>query len=76
MRNLFTFTSETVGSMQGYGSKEEFSKYYPFVPYQFFLLQKVFSELKKHGAIGPHQSGTERSMLSGFKDLCRSVTGL
>ena len=75
LRNLFTFTSETVGSMQGYGSKEEFSKYYPFVPYQFFLLQKVFSELKKHGAIGPHQSGTERSMLSGFKDAAEALQG-
>lgn len=75
LRNLFTFTSETVGSMQGYGSKDEFTKYYPFVPYQFFLLQKVFSELKKHGAIGPHQSGTERSMLSGFKDAAEALQG-
>ncbi len=76
MRNLFTFTSETVGSMQGYGSKENLVNTIPLFPINSSFLQKVFSELKKHGAIGPHQSGTERSMLSGFKDLCRSVTGL
>lgn len=73
LRNLFTFTSETVGSMCGYENKDEFVKYYPFVPYQFFLLQKVFTELKEHGVIGPHQSGAERSMLSGFKEAAQKI---
>lgn len=73
LKNLFTFTSETVGSMCGYESKDAFVKYYPFVPYQFFLLQKVFTELKEHGVIGQHQSGAERSMLSGFKEAAQKI---
>lgn len=73
LRNLFTFSSETVSSMCGYENKDEFVKYYPFVPYQFFLLQKVFTELKEHGIIGKHQSGAERSMLSGFKEAAQKI---
>lgn len=73
MKNLFSFTSETVGIMCGYESKDAFVKYYPFVPYQFFLLQKVFTELKEHGVIGQHQSGAERSMLSGFKEAAQKI---
>ena len=73
LRNLFTFSSETVSSMCGYENKEDFVKYYPFVPYQFFLLQKVFTELKEHGVIGKHQSGAERSMLSGFKEAAQKI---
>ena len=73
LRNLFTFSSETVSSMCGYESRDEFVKYYPFVPYQFFLLQKVFTELKEHGVIGKHQSGAERSMLSGFKEAAQKL---
>ena len=73
LKNLFSFTSETVGSMCGYESKDAFVKYYPFVPYQFFLLQKVFTELREHGVIGQHQSGAERSMLSGFKEAAQKI---
>ena len=75
LRNLFTFTSETVANMRGYDNEDEFVNNYPFVPYQFFLLQKVFTELKEHGVIGAHQSGAERSMLSGFKEAAEKIQG-
>lgn len=75
LRNLFTFTSETVANMRGYDNEGEFVNNYPFVPYQFFLLQRVFTELKERGVIGAYQSGAERSMLSGFKEAAEKIQG-
>jgi hypothetical protein len=52
-----------------------FCKNFPFVPYQFILMQKVFSEIRKHGNAGKHLSGGERSMLSGFQEAAQKIEG-
>lgn len=44
---------------------------YPFIPYQFVVMQEVFSEIRKHGNSGKHLSGGERSMLSGFQEAAQ-----
>lgn len=72
LRNLFTFT-DSVLDMKGYGSSVEFAKNFPFVPYQFIIMQKVFSEVRKHGNSGKHLSGGERSMLSGFQEAAQKI---
>lgn len=72
LRNLFTFT-DSVLDMKGYGSSVEFAKNFPFVPYQFIIMQKVFSEIRKHGNLGKHLSGGERSMLSGFQEAAQKI---
>lgn len=72
LRNLFTFT-DSVLDMKGYGSSVEFAKNFPFVPYQFIIMQKVFSEIRKHGNSGKHLSGGERSMLSGFQEAAQKI---
>lgn len=72
LRNLFTFT-DAVLDMKGYGSSTEFAKNFPFVPYQFIIMQKVFSEIRKHGNSGKHLSGGERSMLSGFQEAAQKI---
>lgn len=72
LRNLFTFTN-AVGDIKGYASGEEFTKNFPFVPYQFILMQKVFAEIRKHGNSGTHLSGGERSMLSGFQEAAQKI---
>ena len=36
-------------------------------------MQKVFSEIRKHGNSGKHLSGGERSMLSGFQEAAQKV---
>lgn len=72
LRNLFTFT-DSVLDMKGYGSPSEFAKNFPFVPYQFIIMQKVFSEIRKHGNSGKHLSGGERSMLSGFQEAAQKI---
>ncbi|MBR3621991.1 MAG: BREX system P-loop protein BrxC [Selenomonadaceae bacterium] len=72
LRNLFTFT-DSVGDIKGYNGASEFTKNFPFVPYQFILMQKVFAEIRKHGNSGKHLSGGERSMLSGFQEAAQKI---
>jgi len=72
LKNLFTFT-DAVLDIKGYADAAEFSATYPFVPYQFIIIQKVLAEIRKHGNSGKHLSGGERSMLSGFQEAAQSV---
>ena len=72
LRNLFSFT-DAVLDIKGYNGSSEFVRNFPFVPYQFILLQKVFAEIRKHGNSGKHLSGGERSMLSGFQEAAQKI---
>lgn len=72
LKNLFTF-NEAVLDIKGYADGAEFSATYPFVPYQFIIIQKVLAEIRKHGNSGKHLSGGERSMLSGFQEAAQKV---
>lgn len=72
LRNLFTFT-DSVKDIRGYGGASEFAVNFPFVPYQFILMQKIFPEVRKHGNAGKHFSGAERSMLSGFQEAVQKI---
>ncbi len=72
LRNLFTF-KDAILDIKGYSNAREFSKNFPFVPYQFVIMQKVFSEIRKHGNSGKHLSGGERSMLSGFQEAAKVI---
>jgi hypothetical protein len=72
LKNLFTF-NEAVLDIKGYADGAEFSATYPFVPYQFIIIQKVLVEIRKHGNSGKHLSGGERSMLSGFQEAAQKV---
>lgn len=72
LKNLFTF-NDAVLDIKGFESPAEFSEAFPFVPYQFILIQKVLAEIRKHGISGKHMSGGERSMLSGFQEAAQKV---
>ena len=72
LRNLFSFT-DAVLDIKGFSGPREFAINFPFVPYQFILMQKVFSEIRKHGNSGKHFSGAERSMLSGFQEAAQRI---
>lgn len=72
LRNLFEF-SDSVLDIKGYSGSKEFAVDFPFVPYQFIIMQKVFNEIRKHGNAGKHQSNGERSMLSGFQEAAQKV---
>jgi len=67
LKNLITFSSDTA-EMKTYKSEEDFINVYPFIPYQFHLLQSVFTGIRIHGASGKHLSEGERSLLSAFQE--------
>jgi len=72
LKNLFTFNGAVL-DIKGYADGGEFSAAYPFVPYQFTIIQKVLTEIRKHGNSGKHLSDGERSMLSGFQEAAQKV---
>lgn len=67
LKNLLTF-SPGGAEMKLYKGEEDFVAVYPFVPYQFFVLQKVFDKIRLTGFTGKHLAKGERSMLSAFKE--------
>lgn len=67
LKNLITFSADTP-EMKTYKSAEDFVEVYPFIPYQFNLLQTVFTGIRLHGASGKHLSEGERSLLSAFQE--------
>lgn len=67
LKNLISFKDSTA-DLRGYEDEKEFADVYPFLPYQFKLLQNVFEQVRKHGSSGKHLSEGERSMLSAFKE--------
>lgn len=67
LKNLINFSSDTP-DMKIYKSEEDFVDVYPFIPYQFNLLQSVFTGIRLHGASGKHLSEGERSLLSAFQE--------
>ena len=74
LRNLLKFNKDdALLDIRGFETADDFTKNFPFVPYQFILMQKVFSEIRKHGNAGKHLSGGERSMLSGFQEAAQKI---
>ena len=51
----------------------DFVRNYPFAPYQFKLLQKIFESIRKAGATGLHLAQGERSLLDAFQHAGKSV---
>ncbi len=67
LKNLITFSADTP-EMKTFKATEDFVEIYPFIPYQFRLLQSVFTAIRQHGASGKHLSEGERSLLSAFQE--------
>lgn len=72
LKNLYSFDTE-VKDIKGFSSDDEFKRIFPFIPYQFTIMQKVFNEIRKHGHAGKHQSSGERSMLNGFQESAQDI---
>ena len=72
LKNLFVF-NDSVLDIKAFADGGEFAATFPFVPYQFIIIQKVLAEIRKHGNSGKHLSGGERSMLSGFQEAAQKV---
>ncbi|MDR1541080.1 MAG: BREX system P-loop protein BrxC [Clostridiales bacterium] len=75
LKNLITFSQDTP-EMKKFQSEKQFADVYPFIPYQFELLQSVFSGIRTHGLSGKHLSQGERSLLNAFQDAASKCSGL
>ena len=53
---------------------EDFVRNYPFAPYQFQLVQKIFEAIRKVGATGLHLARGERSMLDAFQTAAKTLS--
>ncbi|MCR1973065.1 BREX system P-loop protein BrxC [Clostridium sporogenes] len=67
LKNIISFDGARK-DLLSYSDEKDFIETYPFVPYQFKVLQSVFEQVRKHGNSGKHLSEGERSMLSAFKE--------
>ena len=54
-------------TLRSFESETDFAHCYPYPPYQFRLLQSVFTEIRKVGATGAALSNASRSMLDSFQ---------
>lgn len=52
---------------------DDFVDTYPFAPYQFKLLQRIFESIRKAGATGLHLAQGERSLLDAFQHAAKTV---
>lgn len=75
LSNLILFQAKPTWS--GYKDADEFKDVYPFVSYQFELLQKVFESIREHGmSEGKHLSQNERSLLDAFQTAAKNVADM
>ena len=75
LSNLILFQAKPTWS--GYKDAEDFKDVYPFVSYQFELLQKVFESIREHGmSEGKHISQNERSLLEAFQTSAKRVMNM
>ena len=65
LKNNFSFTDSA--EMKNYANADDFASIYPFIPYQFNLLQYTLTSIREHGASGKHLAEGERSMLAMFQ---------
>ena len=66
LRNQLSF-KEIGTTFPRFTDANDFVRNYPFAPYQFKLLQKIFESIRKAGATGLHLAQGERSLLDAFQ---------
>lgn len=67
LKNLITFSADTP-EKKLYTDSSNFAEVYPFIPYQFILLQQVLTSVRIHSSSGKHLAEGERSMISSFQE--------
>lgn len=69
IKNLLLFKNAAYQKL--YMGRIDFAETYPFIPYQFRLLQNVFTDIRKHGFAGKHLSSGERSLIGAFQGTAK-----
>ncbi|WP_295633241.1 BREX system P-loop protein BrxC [Novosphingobium sp.] len=72
LRNQITFRDPSI-TLRPFTDAESFVDCYPFPPYQFLLVQKIFEASRQFGATGGHLSKGERSMLDAFQTAALEI---
>ena len=67
IRSQLSFEQSNSAELANYSSTENFVKSYPFVPYHYTLVQKIFTGISRAGASGQHMSKGERSLIDAFQ---------
>jgi len=70
IQNQVSF-DDTGAVIKNFVDEKSFVDVYPFIPYQFNLIQKIFESIRKAGATGSHLSHGERSMLDAFQSAAK-----
>lgn len=73
LRNQLAFDKTTTAVLSGYTDVTSFVDNYPFVPYHYPLVQKVFESIRTVGATGIHLAMGERSLLDAFQSAAKQV---
>ncbi len=74
LKNQLSF-SHVGMTFKPYADALDFVSVYPFAPYQFQLVQKVFEAIRRHGVTGLHLARGERSMLDAFQSAAVQLSG-
>ncbi|CAK0769572.1 hypothetical protein CCP2SC5_490005 [Azospirillaceae bacterium] len=74
LKNQLSFTNAGM-TFRAYAGETHFSGVYPFAPYQFQLVQKIFEAIRRVGASGLHLARGERSMLDAFQVAAVNLSG-
>ena len=72
LKNQLSF-ADTGATLKTYRDSEDFVVNYPFAPYHFQLVQRIFESIRRVGATGLHLSRGERSMLDAFQSAARRI---
>lgn len=73
LKNQLSFSYDT-STLKNYSSQKDFVNTYPFTPYHFQLVQKIFESIRKAGATGLHLAMGERSMLDAFQSSAVNIS--
>ena len=73
LKNQLSFDSTTTAALNSYSDAPSFVDNYPFIPYHYLLVQKVFESIRTKGATGKHLAMGERSLLAAFQSAAKQV---
>ncbi|MFK7776627.1 MAG: BREX system P-loop protein BrxC [Gimesia sp.] len=73
LRNQLSFDKTTTATLSSYDDSISFIDNYPFIPYHYQLVQKVFESIRAKGATGKHLAMGERSLLDAFQSAAKQV---
>lgn len=71
LRNQLSFDKTTTAELKPFTDAPSFIDNYPFIPYHYPLVQKVFESIRTKGATGKHLAMGERSLLDAFQSAAK-----